>query len=78
MTLRWDAIEEVGPFDVRFKREDTEYWVRLLQRYRFAGIEKPLYVCHTHDNRKFDSQRTLPPNLDDQIEGAELFFSETL
>ncbi len=55
MTLRREAIEEVGPFDVRFKNiEDTDYWTRLLQRYRLVGIKEPLYIYHLHDNQKND------------------------
>jgi len=70
MTVRKNAITEVGPFDVRFERvSDTEYWVRLLQSYQLVGIEEPLYIYHTSDDQK--TKRIGP-----QIEGTELFLSK--
>ena len=52
LMIRSSVFDTVGLFDERFEyAEDTDYWIRLLQRYWLAGITEPLYVYHLHNEQ---------------------------
>lgn len=70
LTVRKEALEEIGPFDERLQNvEDTDYWVRLLEWYTLVGIDEQLYVYHQHGEQITRDSQQLADALD-------LFFSK--
>lgn len=57
LAVRRRVLEEVGPFDLRFRLlEDVEMWLRLLCRgYRIGYVDVPSYVYVLNDEGKTQS-----------------------
>jgi len=50
VTVRLDALREVGGYDVDSVCEDYDLWLRLARRYEAACLEPPMVEYRLHDD----------------------------
>lgn len=74
--IRRECVNNVGFFNASLKgTEDHEYWLRIVSRYKMAGISRPLALYRIHNNNLIgnakDINRCMTLALDALIEAEK-------
>lgn len=66
--IRREVVDTCGMFNEQMKSaQDSEYWARILKKYRIIGINEPLAIYYVHAGERITS------SYENKIAGMEMF-----